>query len=278
MRSPENPRQECAGLSPENSCIYGANTSPTYAVWGDSHAGTLIGMIGELARRHGQSVKFLYQSSCPPIAGVGRRDVRKNCFSHNKREFNYLLSAPDLHTIIMVSRWSVYLEGYNRDFGPAERNESGDAFITDELGSVMNSQRRERLFEAQMRITVEKLAKSGKTVVLVYPIPETGYNIPETLAKLAFRGVDPGQFTRPESYYSHRQKFVTDVFDALKPADKIIRIHPERRLCDGINCIVYANGKPLYRDDDHLSLAGADYLSDLFEPLFSARSSQAASP
>lgn len=135
----------------------------------------------------------------------------------------------------------------------------------------MNLRAREELFSTQMRITVKRLTDAGKTVVLVYPIPETGYNIPATLPKLVLARRNPSEFTRPENYYFRRQKFVFSVLDKLGPADKIIRIRPNQRLCDGANCIVYANGQPLYRDNDHLSLEGADYLSDMFDPLFKPR-------
>ena len=121
-------------------------------------------------------------------------------------------------------------------------------------------------FSKLVRSTVERLTVGGKTVVIVYPIPETGYDVPRTLAKLVLVGRDPSQFTRPKDYYVRRQKFVFDVFDELGPT--IIRIRPDLRLCDDLKCIVYANGKSLYFDDDHLSRAGTNYLSDMFDPLF----------
>jgi len=277
----QNPRQkDCFGfISPKNACIYGANVSPEYAVWGDSHADALIEMIGQVAGRHAQSVKYLGATACPPVAGTGIvLPAFRVCFTHNERILDYLLSEPHLHTIIMASRWSLYLEGPNRDFGPAERNEMTNVWITDETGSVMNLREREELFSIQMRITVKGLTDAGKTIVLVYPIPETGYVIPGTLSKMVTVGRNPSEFIRPENYYFRRHKFVFSVFDKLGPADKIIRIRPDQRLCDGVNCIVYANGQPLYRDGDHLSLAGADYLSDMFDPLFKPQAPQVARP
>jgi len=282
--SSQNPRQkDCLGspekwILPRDACVYGADVSPTYAVWGDSHADALIQMIGQVANRHALSVKFLGDNGCAPVAGAGRIGIYKDCFLHNQQAINYLLSEPHLQTIIMASRWSVYISGYNRDFGPAERNMTDRPWITDETGSIMNLLQREELFSTQIRLTVKRLTDAGKSVVLVYPIPEAGYNIPTTLATMVLGGRDPRKFTRPESYYFYRQKFVFSVLNKLAPADKIIRIYPNQRLCDGANCIVYANGKPLYRDNDHLSLAGADYLSDMFDPLFKPRAPQIDGP
>ena len=274
FRNSMNPREkECVAtpekwISPRDACVYGAHFSPVYALWGDSHADALIQMIGQIARRHRQSVKFLADDSCPPIAGVGRIGIYKDCFLHNERAINYLLTEAHLRTIILAGRWSYYIEGYNRNFGPAERYKTDRPFITDGTGAVIDLRARKKLFAKQMRMTVKRLTDAGKTVALVYPIPETGYSIPPTLARMLMAGGNPSHFTRPEGYYFRRQRFVTDVLDKLGPADKVIRIRPNRRLCDGTICIVYADGKPLYRDDDHLSLAGANYLSDLFNPLF----------
>ena len=272
-----NPRQsECMATTtpsylilPKDACVHGADVRPAYALWGDSHADALVEMIGQVARRHGHSVKSLENAGCPPIAGTGRIGIYKGCFSYNEQAIDYLLSDPHLHTIIIAARWSVYIEGFNRDFGPAERDRTDRPFITDETGEVMDLRARENLFARQMPMTVKRLTDAGKTVALVYPIPETGYSIPQTLARILSKGGNPSHFTRPESYYLRRQKFVSGVLDKIGPANtKIIRLRPDRRLCDGTNCIVYANGNPLYRDDDHLSLAGTDYISDMFDPLF----------
>ena len=102
-------------IRPKDACEYGAKVSPTSAVWGDSHADALIEMIGELAKRHAQSVKFLSQDGCPPIAGVGVLGYdAKDCYSQNEQTINYILRETNLHTIILISRWSLYVEGYNQ--------------------------------------------------------------------------------------------------------------------------------------------------------------------
>jgi hypothetical protein len=101
----------------------------------------------------------------------------------------------------------------------------------------------------------------------MYPIPETGYDIPRTLAKLARRGDDASSFTRPLGYFMSRNEFVFGVFDALG-SERVLRVYPHERLCSQSSCAVFADGKVLYSDDDHLSLDGARYVGDQFEPVF----------
>lgn len=280
FRTSANPREECTSnptrqISPRHACTYGADVTPSYVLWGDSHADTLIEMLGDLARRHGQSVAFMGMWACPPIAGTTVMGDGL-CWSHNAQVLKALVHAPHLRTVILAARWSVYVEGYNTNFGPAEGRDKGGTWLTDRSESVLDLAARKKLFAEKMASTVKTLVDAGKTVAIVYPIPETGYYIPATLARLALAGRAPGTFTRPESYYSHRQRFVRRVLDALGPPEQIVRIRPNRRLCDGTRCIVYADGKPLYRDDDHLSLAGANYISDLFVPLFGKMSGRIA--
>ena len=224
-------------------------------------------MIGQAAERRGKSVKFIGYNGCPPVMGTGRIAQYSTCFTHNQNVVKYLVSHPEITTVILASRWSVFTEGYDADYGPEKKTDP--TYITDASGAVMEAQDRRALFASKMAETVTALTRAGKTVVLLYPIPETGYDIPQTLAAWLLTTGNPATFTRPADHYFNRQKFVFQVFDELQPAGaKLVRIYPHQRLCDETECIVYADGKPLYRDGDHVSLAGAEYLSPLFEPVF----------
>ena len=257
-------------IAPKDGCVYGASVTPTYVVWGDSHASSLIRMIGQVALRRGAAVKFIGDAGCPPIAGVGRTKEYRDCFAHNEATLAYLIGNSNIKTVILVSRWSVYTEGSNQDFGPAERKEGDRPVITDAAGAAMTLRQARALFSRQVADTVQKLNGAGKTVVLVYPIPETGYDIPRTLAQLANAGRDPATFVRPTDYYDRRQAFVLQTLDRVGNGDTI-RLRPRDLLCPGADCIVYAAGRPLYRDDDHLSIAGADYIASLFETVFAPK-------
>ena len=48
----------------------------------------------------------------------------------------------------------------------------------------------------------------------------------------------------------------------------VVRVFPHERLCPGETCIVQAGGTPLYYDNQHLSIPGAEYLEPLFEDVF----------
>ena len=106
--------------------------------------------------------------------------------------------------------------------------------------------------------------------MLFYPIPETAYDIPSTLAKIAMRGGDPEQFSRPAEYFYRRNAFVFEMLDRIGAKDGVLRIYPHQYLCDERVCKVIDAGQVLYSDDDHLSRAGARFITPLFERIIEA--------
>ena len=107
---------------------------------------------------------------------------------------------------------------------------------------------------------VERLLANGKNVVLVYPIPETGYDVPSTLARLAQHGENPANFTTPAISYFERQRFVLDMLDGLGQRPGLRRVFPEEVLCNSARCLTNLDSKPLYFDSHHLSIPGAELL------------------
>jgi peptidoglycan/LPS O-acetylase OafA/YrhL len=274
-----NPRQnECLAspelsISAEAACVYGGSAKPSYALWGDSHASTLIGMLGVEAAKSNNAIKFFGYRGCPPLEEAGRIREYTSCLPHNDEVMAYLIAHKEIHTVVLSARWSFYIFGYAPELGPAERQWVGGEFITDRDRSNFNVAERQEFFVKRINATVDRLIAAKKTVVLVYPIPETGFDIPLTLGELALSGKDPSKFTHSiESFYK-RNKFVFSALDSVASSENLIRIYPNERLCnkDDDKCIVYADGKLLYQDDDHLSFAGANYISPLFLGIFNRK-------
>jgi hypothetical protein len=224
--------------------------------------------LGEIAKGHGRSIKHLGYASCPPLVGIQIRESRDNrCFEYNQQAIALLEASKDLTTVFLIARHALYLNGWSTDLGPAE-TEAGSVLITDANDAHLDLAGRQALYRTAFLQTIDRLVSAGKVIVLVYPIPETGYDIPRTLAKLAIRGEDPAQFTRPVRYFFERNEFVFSLFDSIGEIEHVVRVYPHERLCDANACIVFANGEALYADDDHLSLAGVHYIAGLLEPVF----------
>ena len=96
-------------------------------------------------------------------------------------------------------------------------------------------------------------------MILVYPIPEQGWDIPSRLAKqLLFNSKDT--ISVKYNVVSKRNYEVINNFDGIGYRENLVRIYPMRILCNTYQedrCISALNGAPLYYDDDHLSNVGA---------------------
>jgi hypothetical protein len=137
-------------------------------------------------------------------------------------------------------------------------------------------------FSEGIRRAVSQLLGAGERVVLVYPFPSASASVPRTLARYAAAGTALDSFTIDEADYLRKTCFAFQLLDSISDAN-VVHVLPHERLCDGTSCAVQVNGTPVYYDQQHLSVAGAQYLKPMFKPLFvappaTAASSPAASP
>jgi peptidoglycan/LPS O-acetylase OafA/YrhL len=228
-------RDEDRAIPFEKSCIFGAKVPASYAVWADSHGIELTYALGELAGRHDKSVMQLTYSSCAPALGFDVRD-RPHCRDYNDRVAQFLTGDKDITTIILIARYD------NHRFDVQK-------------------------FSAGIRKSVDALLAAGKRVVLVYPVPKAEASIPRTLARYAASGADLSRVNIDEKEYLSLNSYAFSLLDSFTDPN-VVHILPYKRLCHDDVCDVYANGTPLYYDEQHLSVSGAEYLAPLFEDLF----------
>ena len=144
-------------------------------------------------------------------------------------------------------------------------------------GEELDLKERAALWERQLDVTVNRLLSAGKTVVLVYPVPEMGFSVPGALGRFLAAGRDPAVLNLPVAKFQERQDVVLSILDRVGASPGIVRVYPHKKLCQEGRCLIYANGKALYKDDDHLSKAGAEFVLSEFEPIFADHGPPAAS-
>lgn len=226
-------------------------------LWGDSHAGALFGAFDEIAK-DGPSTVYAATPRCPPLLGVGTSEA---CIDGNARRLEFALSHPEVRTVILAAGWSLYVNGRATENGPAERNGNLPTLRTpDGRTYAQFSAEARAVFRRGLDRLVERLLASGKHVVLVYPVPETGYDIPSTLARMSSRGENPASFTTPLALFYERQHFARDMLDDLGERPGLSRVRPMAVLCRGARCLASIDGTPLYFDSHHLSIPGARLL------------------
>lgn len=248
--------------SPHNVRVFGASgVAPTFALWGDSHGTALLPGLEAAARAEGKSFRKYGLGALAPIAGVVQasdRDALAN-LEYSQAVLDQLLADQSIRTVILHARWSLYNKGQN------ELGKTQGAPLRGQSSATPEAL--ESFYAARIRETVDKLLAAGKRVVLIYPIPEIGLNVPDYLAKRALAG-EPVVSTLPDDSFGIRGDSVLKLLDSLGPDERIVRVRPHEKLIRDGRVTVLVDGQSLFMDDDHLSTAGALYLKDTLSGIF----------
>ena len=153
------------------------------------------------------------------------------------------------------SRWCAY-----------EHDDAGDVFLTDAQAPVGSRANNHAVFARGLERLVALLTHAGKRVTIVASIPEIGWPVPETLARLKLAH-SPRDIRPTLAEFNARQHFAFSVFDQLKKKYRVQIVYPHRILCAGGHCRVTENGAPIYVDAHHLTFRGANLLKPIVDPL-----------
>lgn len=243
----------------DEQTMFGARVEPRVAVLGDSHSNLSTIVLGDRALKRNESIAQHYIAGCAPILGV-RFPLSPNGHTQLENAVRNLESAKNIETVVLMARWALALHGYNADFGSYERDKPTTPQITTAKSTAtVDLATATELFNSGLHQIVNRLKRAGKKIILVYPVPEVGYHVPRTMARMVHYGRNLEEFTRPSSYYHQRQKLIFAALDSLGE-EGIVRVYPHRFLIQGDVAIVQEDGAPLYRDDDHLNLHGVQKL------------------
>lgn len=265
----------CLADSDENdvtkeSCKLVASDSRFAYLMGDSHA---IAMAGAMKAAFEQTNIGLIQATergCPPVQDVyvyESESDKQRCFKHNEEVYRYLENSPDIEYLVLISRWAFYIEAswFDNGEGGVEPEEilHFEAGV-DDNPSYQPRQNRPAYFSRAYVDSVTKLVGLGKKVILVYPIPEAGWDVPRYVRNYYLN--DPSRAfslsTGSTSYkvFHERNKSAYEALDKVGKYPNLFRVYPENIFCNDDlehRCIVQKNDNILYRDDDHLSNAGS---------------------
>lgn len=220
------------------SCVYGDESrAPSYAIWSDSFGVELVAAIGHRLRPDRQSILQLTTAACPPSLGFSF-EAFDGCPDRNAAILKFLRADTSIATVILVANYRFYST-------PTLR----------------------KTFEPGFRDAVARLVDAGKSVWIVYPIPVPKVSVPKVVALNVMRGKHPGSFRIDASTYRSDNAETMAFLDTLL-GPHVRKIDVTSVLCEARSCATFADGRVLYMDESHLSLAGAHYVAPVFEPVF----------
>ena len=176
--------------------------------------------------------------------------------------------------VIIGGRYTQLIEekSYNNGYGGIEP--PFNFYIQNMLKNLNTKKGRVLFIEDNFKKTINKLIENNHEIILIYPIPEMGWNIPKKifsntpknlfLKKKINSYVEDLDFSIKYSDYINRNKETIRIFDSIN-SEKIHKIYPEKIFCDKKldKCYGHKNQKILYEDDNHPSLFSSGLINNM---------------
>lgn len=234
---------------------------------GDSQMDALAPSLFSEAQRIELAFASWTEEGCPFLLGVERArkendEVSLGCGQElQERRLSWLEGfSPSL--VIIGGRFPLVVEGSRFDNGEGGvEGPMNDYFRNSALrdGSPLG----EEGFSGALRDTVSRVINMGHTVVILDPIPEVGWHVPDRIRETS-RGRWPPSNPVTTSYarFLERTASTRKVLDGLGPG--VARVSPARIFCSQTpsgRCETHSDTQIFYRDSNHLSGAGAEKLA-----------------
>lgn len=250
------------------TCRFGDHTKPaTIMIWGDSHAPFYGKGAHIAAQKFGVAGVITYAQGCPPYLGMVAYPSFGDlpCDIYNDMVIDHLKAHPEIKIVILASRMTIYLEGT-----PYKQEEATLHFLTDTTGAPQSNPDLEALTRLGLGRTIRALQDMDRQVIIIVPVPEIGYDVPSAAFIAVRTGRDVNQLIAPSlAEYLARSERTRVILNDFKIEDGVQLLEPWQALCQDAICRVAIDEIPLYLDDDHLSVFGSEFLTHIFDPIFS---------
>jgi peptidoglycan/LPS O-acetylase OafA/YrhL len=225
---------------------------------GDSHAGMLKPVMPALLFNSERRATVLQENGCPfPPSGHGHS--QEGCFRWVKSSKRFLLRNLRPGDLIVISTYALSHLGGGHD--------SRDELIERGGGRVSEPDHKQRLYGRALDGFAAKVERRGGTIVLVAPFPRFRQRPAHT------RLCEPEWFRRPPADCGRGERLaLNEVRRDNEPIlammqqvaarrRNVLIFDPVPHLCDGELCSpVDSRGERIFRDNDHISLRGAERL------------------
>ncbi len=262
----------CKGekINKDGYCVFNTKEDKTLILIGDSHMQTLEKPLLEFSTKNKFKLIILNSPTCFYLLDLDLiiKNRLSGCTAEYQEQRRKIILSQTNATIIMGGRTHLYLSGENFDNQEGGgNNKKAKGFFYNYKNTPLNKKNKNKLLISKsLTKTIDDLKVNNVKVVLIYPIPEVGWNVSKKLiTKLALsrdglKGVfESNPLTTSHKVFLERSEGVYKIYDGIK-SENVLRVYPEKLLCDTLikdRCITHNETKVFYIDDDHLSLDGA---------------------
>jgi peptidoglycan/LPS O-acetylase OafA/YrhL len=262
--------KKCMNRDPKDACVLnGEKPRPSFAIVGDSHARVLSKHAYDYAKKNEIGFVELTMSGCAylPNAGLyvnGKAD--SSCTSnYQAKRFDALTRIPPGTIVLLAGRLPMYLSGTGFDNGEGGVEAIG-SYLSVNNASDNKSHADINAIANDLKIEITKLIEYGHRIVLVYPIPEVGWSLPQKFGKSYLQQRYEGggktldvRITTSYERFHERSRRSYLLLGQIGLGDSILRVYPETVFCsrDQIRCETHNKEDLFYVDSHHLSDTGS---------------------
>ena len=255
-----------------NMCKFNILSNNKIYIIGDSHMSSLIFNLKErIVKKNYQFLTSTF-SDClfyPGFNLVNIKTMKKTELCNNDyfQLTKQNLSNERNSIIIFGGRLPVHLtySGFDNQEGGVEVDDFSLNLRYFSLGT-------HDTIQSSFKDEISELSKNNK-IILIYPIPEAGWDIPSKLLNILPKKIDLiKDYLIPKNYittsyqaYKDRAKSSFELLDSIE-GKNIYRVYPDTLFCNTIiknRCVTHDDKNIFYADDDHLSIKGAEMVNNL---------------
>jgi peptidoglycan/LPS O-acetylase OafA/YrhL len=243
-RATDTPRDECfrnsnsVNRATETYCGFGsaaAAAEPSAILWGDSFANQYLDPISSAAVENGVYGLIATQSACRPFLDDPARNSadRQACRNFNRSTLDFVLNHAEPSVVILGGNWGSAIE---------------------------------------VTALVDRLLASGKAVVLIMPLLNIGFDVPQRWIENQVRA--GGAISEwkveadPSLTMSGLRAEVAQNLDKYRDDPRLVTLDPQTAVCEQGFCYLVRNGQANFRDTAHISNVNAIQYKGLFDTAF----------
>ena len=241
-------------------CKIGNPNNIKAIVIGDSHADAITTALTTTLNLKTEGIISIVTGGCPFLFGANFESNKMNfCHRLNQDRMQWLLSNKHKYhniPLIISARWANTVKGEN----------SPERINGQNLPSLFSSKNPDAnllsIFSNKLNGTIRPIVAYYK-IYIVHPIPEIGQNVPKVMAKALYLNQSMQPLLSYQDYLS-RSGDIRSIIEATAKRYDIKVLDPAAYLCRFEHCMYESNGRPIYRDADHLSEYGNKFLTSMF--------------
>ncbi len=248
-------------------CKFNISSNKKIYIIGDSHIGSLLFDLKDKVIKKDYQFIISTLGGCLYYPGFNLVEtkpmkINERCNNQYFQKLKKTLSKEKDAIIIFGGRFPLHLSNYffdNKEGGVEGKEWHKKYVSTGTYETIQNSFRNEIL----------KL--SNNKILLIYPIPEVGWNPNQ---KILSQWVKRDKFSKnfnleniTTSYdvYKNRTRSSFELLDSIQ-GENIYKVYPHKLFCDTIiknSCVTHDDKNIFYSDKNHPSIKGAEMINDL---------------